>query len=144
MSLTSEKCYLSVILLVSLKNLTFLAFFPSSSPNKSVNCICALNFYVVLEGVIYVKGCLISRELGTSNILTICCQIVHQKTPFSLPETGESLANDFLYSDVCRVETGENCTSPAPKEGRTPWLPAPGDYQTSSVMYMRQVVLEAD
>lgn len=109
-----------MILLVSLQNLTFLAFFPSSSPNKSVNCICALNLYAVLEGVIYVKGCLISRELGTSNILTICCQIVLHKTPFSIPETGESLANDFLYSDVCRVETGENCTSPAPKEELLP------------------------
>uniref|UniRef100_A0A452VHY0 Inositol 1,4,5-trisphosphate receptor n=1 Tax=Ursus maritimus TaxID=29073 RepID=A0A452VHY0_URSMA len=31
-------------------------------------------------------------------------------------ETGESLASEFLYSDVCRVETGENCSSPAPKE----------------------------
>lgn len=36
------------------------------------------------------------------------------------PETGESLANDFLYSDVCQVETGENCTSPAPKEELLP------------------------
>lgn len=36
------------------------------------------------------------------------------------PETGESLANDFLYSDVCRVETGEKCTSPAPKEELLP------------------------
>ncbi|CAH7174847.1 Itpr1 [Phodopus roborovskii] len=38
----------------------------------------------------------------------------------AVPETGESLANDFLYSDVCRVETGENCTSPAPKEELLP------------------------
>ncbi|GAB1291128.1 Inositol 1,4,5-trisphosphate receptor type 1 [Apodemus speciosus] len=38
----------------------------------------------------------------------------------ALPETGESLANDFLYSDVCRVETGENCTSPTPKEELLP------------------------
>lgn len=30
------------------------------------------------------------------------------------------MANDFLYSDVCRVETGENCTSPAPKEELLP------------------------
>ncbi|KAI4532234.1 hypothetical protein MG293_017499, partial [Ovis ammon polii] len=34
----------------------------------------------------------------------------------SLPEASESLASEFLYSDVCRVETGENCSSPAPKE----------------------------
>uniref|UniRef100_A0A8P0TN09 Inositol 1,4,5-trisphosphate receptor n=1 Tax=Canis lupus familiaris TaxID=9615 RepID=A0A8P0TN09_CANLF len=34
----------------------------------------------------------------------------------ALPEAGESLASQFLYSDVCRVETGENCSSPAPKE----------------------------
>lgn len=87
----------------------------------------ALNLYAVLEGVIYVKDCLISREPGTSNILAVCCQIVRQKTPFSFPETGESLAKDFLYSDVCRVETGENCTSPAPKEGRSAWPPSPGD-----------------
>nr|XP_048294474.1 inositol 1,4,5-trisphosphate receptor type 1 isoform X5 [Myodes glareolus] len=38
----------------------------------------------------------------------------------AVPETGESLANDFLYSDVCRVETGGNCTSPAPKEELLP------------------------
>lgn len=38
----------------------------------------------------------------------------------AVPETGESLAKDFLYSDVCRVETGENCTSPAPKEELLP------------------------
>ncbi|KAB0399349.1 hypothetical protein E2I00_010043 [Balaenoptera physalus] len=37
----------------------------------------------------------------------------------ALPEASESLASEFLYSDVCRVETGENCSSPAPKEGRT-------------------------
>nr|XP_012417473.1 PREDICTED: inositol 1,4,5-trisphosphate receptor type 1 isoform X1 [Odobenus rosmarus divergens] len=34
----------------------------------------------------------------------------------ALPEAGESLASEFLYSDVCRVETVENCSSPAPKE----------------------------
>nr|XP_013011798.1 inositol 1,4,5-trisphosphate receptor type 1 isoform X6 [Cavia porcellus] len=34
----------------------------------------------------------------------------------AVPETGESLAGEFLYSDVCRVESGENCSSPAPKE----------------------------
>ncbi|XP_017922361.1 PREDICTED: inositol 1,4,5-trisphosphate receptor type 1 isoform X3 [Capra hircus] len=34
----------------------------------------------------------------------------------SLPEASETLASEFLYSDVCRVETGENCSSPAPKE----------------------------
>ncbi|KAM5280267.1 inositol 1,4,5-trisphosphate-gated calcium channel ITPR1 isoform 4-T4 [Ctenodactylus gundi] len=33
-----------------------------------------------------------------------------------VPETGESLAGEFLYADVCRMETGENCSSPAPKE----------------------------
>ncbi|XP_007453130.1 PREDICTED: inositol 1,4,5-trisphosphate receptor type 1 isoform X1 [Lipotes vexillifer] len=38
----------------------------------------------------------------------------------SLPEASESLASEFLYSDVCRVETGENCSSPAPKEERVP------------------------
>lgn len=46
---------------------------------------------------------------------------------------------------MCRVETGENCTSPAPKEGRrTTRPPAPGDCQTPSVTYVRQVALEAD
>lgn len=39
---------------------------------------------------------------------------------FSLPEAGESLASEFLFSDVCRVGAGENCSSPAPQEGRTP------------------------
>ncbi|XP_073757679.1 inositol 1,4,5-trisphosphate-gated calcium channel ITPR1 isoform X4 [Callorhinus ursinus] len=34
----------------------------------------------------------------------------------ALPEAGESLASEFLYSDVCRVETVENCSAPAPKE----------------------------
>ncbi|XP_006741928.2 inositol 1,4,5-trisphosphate receptor type 1 [Leptonychotes weddellii] len=34
----------------------------------------------------------------------------------ALPGAGESLASEFLYSDVCRVETVENCSSPAPKE----------------------------
>uniref|UniRef100_A0A8C8ZPI8 Inositol 1,4,5-trisphosphate receptor n=1 Tax=Prolemur simus TaxID=1328070 RepID=A0A8C8ZPI8_PROSS len=38
----------------------------------------------------------------------------------AVPETSESLANEFLFSDVCRVETGENCSSPAPKEGLVP------------------------
>ncbi|NIG58340.1 hypothetical protein BU61_1067 [Pontoporia blainvillei] len=38
----------------------------------------------------------------------------------TLPEASESLASEFLYSDVCRVETGENCSSPAPKEERVP------------------------
>uniref|UniRef100_A0A4W2ITR4 Inositol 1,4,5-trisphosphate receptor n=1 Tax=Bos indicus x Bos taurus TaxID=30522 RepID=A0A4W2ITR4_BOBOX len=38
----------------------------------------------------------------------------------SLPEASESLASEFLYSDVCRVETGENCSSPAPKEELVP------------------------
>ncbi|XP_057363118.1 inositol 1,4,5-trisphosphate receptor type 1 isoform X4 [Manis pentadactyla] len=35
----------------------------------------------------------------------------------ALPEASESLASEFLYSDVCRVESGENCSSPAPREG---------------------------
>ncbi|XP_037656624.1 inositol 1,4,5-trisphosphate receptor type 1 isoform X6 [Choloepus didactylus] len=34
----------------------------------------------------------------------------------AVPEAGESLASEFLYSDVCRVESGENCSSPAPRE----------------------------
>ncbi|XP_023569051.1 inositol 1,4,5-trisphosphate receptor type 1 [Octodon degus] len=34
----------------------------------------------------------------------------------AVPETGESLASEFLYSDVCRVQSGENCSSPIPKE----------------------------
>ncbi|XP_063559636.1 inositol 1,4,5-trisphosphate-gated calcium channel ITPR1 [Gorilla gorilla gorilla] len=34
----------------------------------------------------------------------------------AVPETGESLASEFLFSDVCRVESGENCSSPAPRE----------------------------
>ncbi|XP_017368124.1 inositol 1,4,5-trisphosphate receptor type 1 isoform X5 [Cebus imitator] len=38
----------------------------------------------------------------------------------TIPETGESLASEFLFSDVCRVETGENCSSPAPKEELVP------------------------
>ncbi|KAM6177260.1 inositol 1,4,5-trisphosphate-gated calcium channel ITPR1 isoform 4-T4 [Erethizon dorsatum] len=38
----------------------------------------------------------------------------------ALPETGESLASEFLYSDVCRMESGENCSSPAPKEELIP------------------------
>lgn len=38
----------------------------------------------------------------------------------SPPETGESLASEFLFSDVCRVGAGENCSSPAPQEGRSP------------------------
>ncbi|KAM9681356.1 inositol 1,4,5-trisphosphate-gated calcium channel ITPR1 [Dama dama] len=38
----------------------------------------------------------------------------------SLPEASESLAGEFLYSDVCRVEMGENCSSPAPKEELVP------------------------
>ncbi|XP_006846685.1 PREDICTED: inositol 1,4,5-trisphosphate receptor type 1 isoform X2 [Chrysochloris asiatica] len=38
----------------------------------------------------------------------------------ALPEAGESLAGEFLYSDVCRVESGENCSSPAPKEELVP------------------------
>ena len=84
LSLKLERCYLSAIFLVSLQELTFLAFFPYRSPNESVNCISALNLYAGLSGVIYVKNCLISRELGTSNILTICCQIVHHKISFSL------------------------------------------------------------
>ncbi|KAK2489606.1 hypothetical protein MC885_007389, partial [Smutsia gigantea] len=38
----------------------------------------------------------------------------------ALPEASESLASEFLYSDVCRVETGGNCSSPAPREGLVP------------------------
>ncbi|KAM5234651.1 inositol 1,4,5-trisphosphate-gated calcium channel ITPR1 isoform 5-T5 [Hipposideros larvatus] len=38
----------------------------------------------------------------------------------ALPEAGESLASEFLYSDVCRVDTGENCSSPAPREELLP------------------------
>nr|XP_005547724.2 inositol 1,4,5-trisphosphate receptor type 1 isoform X3 [Macaca fascicularis] len=38
----------------------------------------------------------------------------------AVPETGESLASKFLFSDVCRVESGENCSSPAPKEELVP------------------------
>ncbi|XP_054101864.2 inositol 1,4,5-trisphosphate-gated calcium channel ITPR1 [Callithrix jacchus] len=38
----------------------------------------------------------------------------------TVPETGESLASEFLFSDMCRVETGENCSSPAPKEELVP------------------------
>nr|KAF6335286.1 inositol 1,4,5-trisphosphate receptor type 1 [Pipistrellus kuhlii] len=34
----------------------------------------------------------------------------------ALPDTGESLASEFLFSDVCRVGAGENCSSPAPQE----------------------------
>uniref|UniRef100_A0A8C5XKS6 Inositol 1,4,5-trisphosphate receptor n=1 Tax=Microcebus murinus TaxID=30608 RepID=A0A8C5XKS6_MICMU len=38
----------------------------------------------------------------------------------AVPEAGESLANELLFSDVCRVETGENCSSPAPREELAP------------------------
>uniref|UniRef100_A0A8D2E225 Inositol 1,4,5-trisphosphate receptor n=1 Tax=Sciurus vulgaris TaxID=55149 RepID=A0A8D2E225_SCIVU len=38
----------------------------------------------------------------------------------AVPETGERLAGEFLYSDVCRVETGENCSSPGPKQELVP------------------------
>ncbi|XP_069906115.1 inositol 1,4,5-trisphosphate-gated calcium channel ITPR1 isoform X3 [Oryctolagus cuniculus] len=38
----------------------------------------------------------------------------------ALPESGESLASDFLYSDVCRVETGGNCSSLEPGEELIP------------------------
>ncbi|XP_013369166.1 PREDICTED: inositol 1,4,5-trisphosphate receptor type 1 isoform X4 [Chinchilla lanigera] len=38
----------------------------------------------------------------------------------AVPETGESLASELLYSDVCRVESGENCSSPAPKDELIP------------------------
>uniref|UniRef100_A0A2K5JL94 Inositol 1,4,5-trisphosphate receptor n=1 Tax=Colobus angolensis palliatus TaxID=336983 RepID=A0A2K5JL94_COLAP len=38
----------------------------------------------------------------------------------AVPETGESLASEFLFSDVCRVESGENCSTPAPKEELVP------------------------
>ncbi|XP_038628806.1 inositol 1,4,5-trisphosphate receptor type 1 isoform X2 [Tachyglossus aculeatus] len=32
----------------------------------------------------------------------------------AFPDTGESMASEFLYSDVCRLGRGENCSSPAP------------------------------
>nr|XP_024100060.2 inositol 1,4,5-trisphosphate receptor type 1 isoform X3 [Pongo abelii] len=38
----------------------------------------------------------------------------------AVPETGESLASEFLFSDVCRVESGENCSSPVPREELVP------------------------
>ncbi|XP_076972800.1 inositol 1,4,5-trisphosphate-gated calcium channel ITPR1 isoform X1 [Tamandua tetradactyla] len=38
----------------------------------------------------------------------------------AVPEAGESLASEFLYSDVCRVESGENCSSPARREELVP------------------------
>ncbi|XP_005881983.1 PREDICTED: inositol 1,4,5-trisphosphate receptor type 1 [Myotis brandtii] len=38
----------------------------------------------------------------------------------ALPEAGESLASEFLFSDVCRVGSGENCSSPAPQEALLP------------------------
>ncbi|XP_042638655.1 inositol 1,4,5-trisphosphate receptor type 1 [Orycteropus afer afer] len=38
----------------------------------------------------------------------------------ALPDASESLAGEFLYSDVCRVESGENCSSPAPREELIP------------------------
>ncbi|KAM6169246.1 inositol 1,4,5-trisphosphate-gated calcium channel ITPR1 [Rhynchocyon petersi] len=37
----------------------------------------------------------------------------------ALPDASESLASEFLYSNVCRVASEENCSSPAPKEGLT-------------------------
>ncbi|XP_056660536.1 inositol 1,4,5-trisphosphate receptor type 1 isoform X2 [Monodelphis domestica] len=38
----------------------------------------------------------------------------------SLPDTSESLAGEFLYSDVCRLGAGENCSSPIHTEELTP------------------------
>lgn len=38
----------------------------------------------------------------------------------ALPEASESLASELLYSDVCRVGTGENCSAPAPEEELLP------------------------
>ncbi|XP_023604558.1 inositol 1,4,5-trisphosphate receptor type 1-like, partial [Myotis lucifugus] len=38
----------------------------------------------------------------------------------ALPEAGESLASEFLFSDVCRVGSGENCSSPTPQEALLP------------------------
>uniref|UniRef100_A0A8C5LE46 Inositol 1,4,5-trisphosphate receptor n=1 Tax=Jaculus jaculus TaxID=51337 RepID=A0A8C5LE46_JACJA len=38
----------------------------------------------------------------------------------AFPETGESLAKDFVYPDVCRVEMGENCSAHAPQEELLP------------------------
>uniref|UniRef100_F7GES1 Inositol 1,4,5-trisphosphate receptor n=1 Tax=Ornithorhynchus anatinus TaxID=9258 RepID=F7GES1_ORNAN len=32
----------------------------------------------------------------------------------AFPDTGESMASEFLYSDVCRLGHGENCSSPIP------------------------------
>lgn len=75
----------------------------------------ALGFCAGLEGVVYVRSCWISRELGdfkhfaAGTTLTI-------RLPF--PEAGESLAGEALSSDVCQKEMGENCSSPAPQEGR--------------------------
>ncbi|XP_023389068.1 inositol 1,4,5-trisphosphate receptor type 1 [Pteropus vampyrus] len=37
-----------------------------------------------------------------------------------LPEAGESLASEFLHSDVCRVKTGESCSPAAPQEELPP------------------------
>ncbi|XP_049622307.1 inositol 1,4,5-trisphosphate receptor type 1 isoform X2 [Suncus etruscus] len=34
----------------------------------------------------------------------------------ALPDAGESLAGESLSSDVCRLDMGENCSSPAPHE----------------------------
>ncbi|XP_060036772.1 inositol 1,4,5-trisphosphate receptor type 1 [Erinaceus europaeus] len=36
------------------------------------------------------------------------------------PDTGESLAGEFLFSDVCHLHSGENCSSPAPQEELAP------------------------
>ncbi|XP_015988622.2 inositol 1,4,5-trisphosphate receptor type 1 isoform X7 [Rousettus aegyptiacus] len=38
----------------------------------------------------------------------------------ALPDAGESLASEFLHSDVCRGETGENCSPTAPQEELPP------------------------
>ncbi|XP_039693877.1 inositol 1,4,5-trisphosphate-gated calcium channel ITPR1 isoform X6 [Pteropus medius] len=37
-----------------------------------------------------------------------------------LPEAGESLASEFLHSDVCRVKTRESCSPAAPQEELPP------------------------
>lgn len=71
--------------------------------------------------------------------MAICCEVVHHKVSFSPPEASESLASELMYSDVCRVGDGENCSAPAPEEGRTGgrkpfFVPGPSQGQVVPVM----------
>ncbi|KAL0600663.1 Inositol 1,4,5-trisphosphate receptor type 1 [Plecturocebus cupreus] len=62
-------------------------------------------------------------EMGSCHVAKAGLELLGSSDPPALAsqrETGESLASEFLFSDMCRVETGENCSSPAPKEELVP------------------------